>query len=75
MRAASASACHHESMSSVMGPDWKALAAAQKVELGESQLKRLEDLSRTMLGLRGMIDWMEQPAISFRLETPGDESR
>lgn len=55
-------------MSTAMGPDWKALAAAQKIEINDTQRERLEALAKTMLGLRGMIDWSEQPAISFRVD-------
>ncbi|HEY3443963.1 MAG: hypothetical protein IPP47_08820 [Bryobacterales bacterium] len=55
-------------MSTAMGPDWKALAAAQKIEIDDKQRERLEALAKTMLGLRGMIDWSEEPAISFRVD-------
>ncbi len=55
-------------MSTTLGPDWKAIAAAQKIELSETQLERLEALGKTMLGLRGMIDWSEEPAILFQLD-------
>lgn len=54
-------------MSTAMGPDWKAMAAAQKIEINDTQRERLEALAKTMLGLRGMIDWTEQPAISFHV--------
>ncbi len=49
-------------------PDWKSVAEAQKVELPEASLQRLEALSRTMLGLRGMLDWGEEPAEVFRVD-------
>jgi hypothetical protein len=62
-------------MSTDLGPDWKALAAAQKIEISDTQRERLEALAKTMLGLRGMIDWTEQPAISFRVDPIGDESK
>ena len=61
-------------MSTAMGPDWKALAAAQKIEINDTQRERLEALAKTMLGLRGMIDWGEQPAISFRVDPIEDSS-
>jgi hypothetical protein len=58
-----------------MGPDWKALAAAQKIEISDTQQERLEALAKTMLGLRGMIDWSEQPAVSFRVDPIEDETK
>jgi hypothetical protein len=48
--------------------DWKAIAAAQKVELTDVAVARLETLEKTLLGLRGLVDWKEEPAIVF----PGD---
>ena len=62
-------------MSTAPGPDWKALAAAQNIELGDTQRERLEAIARTMLGLRGMIDWSEQPAVSFRVDPIEDDSK
>lgn len=62
-------------MSLVMGPDWKALAAAQNIEISDVQRARLETLAKTMFGLRGMIDWSEQPAISFHVDIAEEESR
>jgi hypothetical protein len=62
-------------MSTPLGPDWKALAAAQKIEINDTQKERLEALAKTMLGLRGMIDWTEQPAISFRVDPIEDGSK
>jgi hypothetical protein len=50
-------------------------AEAQKVELTEASLRRLEALSRTMLGLRGMLDWGEEPAEVFRVEAAPQEPR
>lgn len=62
-------------MSTALGPDWKALAAAQKIEISDRQREQLEAISKTMLGLRGMIDWSEQPAISFRVDPIEDDSK
>lgn len=56
-------------------PDWAALAAAHKIELPEPSLERLELLSRTMLGLRGMLDWGEEPAQVFHVDLPQPEPR
>lgn len=55
-------------MSRLLGPDWKALALAQKIDLSDSGRERLEALARTMLGLRGLVDWSEEPIQSFRVE-------
>lgn len=55
-------------MSKILGPDWQALATAQKIELSETGKARLEALARTMLGLRGLVDWSEEPAQTFRVE-------
>lgn len=48
--------------------DWKAIAAALKINLPEPAFLRLAALEKTLLGLRGLIDWKEEPAILF----PGD---
>jgi hypothetical protein len=50
-------------------------AEAQKIELTEVSLQRLEALSRTMLGLRGMLDWGEEPAEVFCVEPAHKEPR
>lgn len=60
-------------MSTRLGPDWKALAEAQKIELSDTGRERLEGLSKTLLGLRGLIDWTEEPAQVFRVEGPAEE--
>lgn len=62
-------------MSTALGPDWKALAAAQKIEISDTQTAQLEAIAKTMLGLRGMIDWSEQPAIAFRVDPMEDDSK
>jgi hypothetical protein len=43
--------------------DWKAMAEAQGIELSDSARERLEGLEKRMLGLRGLIDWMEEPSL------------
>jgi hypothetical protein len=45
--------------------DWKSLAEAQGVELSEQARERLAALEKRMLGLRGLIDWMEEPSLVF----------
>ncbi len=57
-------------MATLSGPDWKALAAAQKIELSDQSAARLAELWRGMLGLRGLIDWSEPPIQVFRVEEP-----
>jgi hypothetical protein len=50
--------------------DWKAIAAALKVDLPEPAVERLQALEKTLLGLRGLIDWQEEPAVLFDGEIP-----
>jgi len=57
-------------MATLSGPDWKTLAAAQKIELSDQSAARLAELWRGMLGLRGLIDWSEPPIQVFRVEEP-----
>ena len=49
------------------------MAEAQKIELSDTARERLEGLSKTLLGLRGLIDWTEEPAAVFRVEGPVEE--
>jgi|GEM_PF-2928179 len=56
-------------------PDWKSAAEAHRVELPEASLRRLEALSHTLLGLRGMLDWGEEPAEVFRVDLEEPEPR
>lgn len=51
-------------------PDWRKIAEAHEVELSEGQIKRLEALSRSLLGLRGLIDWTEEPVQPFQAPLP-----
>jgi hypothetical protein len=46
-------------------PDWQRIAEAHDVEITGRQRERLESLSRAMLGLRGLIDWTEEPISVF----------
>jgi hypothetical protein len=41
--------------------DWTTTAAGLKIEITEQMQKTLEGLDRNMLGLRGLIDWQEEP--------------
>jgi hypothetical protein len=43
--------------------DWTAIAAGLKIELGEGAKRTLEGLDKSMLGLRGLIDWQEEPVL------------
>ena len=61
--------CHYETMR-----DWIAIAAGMKIEITEGMRQTLESLDRGMLGLRGLIDWQEEPIGSFRVPPPEDES-
>jgi hypothetical protein len=54
--------------------DWLAIAAALKIELGDGSRRTLETLDKTMLGLRGLIDWGEEPAVSVPVLDSGDDA-
>ena len=43
--------------------DWTTTAAGLKIEITEKMLKTLEGLDKNMLGLRGLIDWQEEPVL------------
>lgn len=45
--------------------DWKAIAAAQGVELPDSALERLAALETALKPLKGLLDWKEEPASVF----------
>ncbi len=49
------------------------MAEAQRIELTETSRERLEALSKTMLGLRGLIDWTEEPGRVYKVEGPAEE--
>ena len=61
-------------MSTSLGPDWKAIAAAQKIDLSDSSIERLEGIAKTLLGLRGLVDWTEEPAQVFHVEPLEDDA-
>ena len=43
--------------------DWTAIAAGLQIELGERAIQTLAGLEKSMLGLRGLIDWQEEPVL------------
>jgi hypothetical protein len=50
------------------------IAVGLKIEISDSQRQTLETLDKTMLGLRGLIDWGEEPAVAIpALETIENE--
>lgn len=51
------------------------MADAHRVELPEAALERLRAISRTLLGLRGMLDWGEEPAEIFQVDANQPEPR
>jgi hypothetical protein len=55
--------------------DWKTLAEAHEVELTAAACERLAALEKKMLGLRGLIDWMEEPALVFPLAREPEEGQ
>lgn len=54
--------------------DWKSLAEAQGVELSDQARERLAALEKRMLGLRGLIDWMEEPSLVFPMHRQPEET-
>ena len=62
-------------MSTQLGPDWLKLAEAQRIELTEKQRERLAALGRTMTGLRGLIDWTEEPITVFDCSAGDDQEQ
>ena len=52
-------------MSMRLGPDWQKIAEGHRIEITDKQRERLETLGRTMFGLRGLIDWSEEPIVVF----------
>jgi len=50
--------------------DWKDAAAVRGVELNDAQAARLAALDRQMTLMMAMIDWMEEPVQTFRLDEP-----
>ena len=54
--------------------DWTTTAAGLKIELTERMLKTLEGLDKNMLGLRGLIDWQEEPILLCTVPLPEDDA-
>ena len=54
--------------------DWTAIAAGLKIELGEGAKRTLEGLDKSMLGLRGLIDWQEEPILHCAVPQPEDDA-
>jgi hypothetical protein len=53
--------------------DWIAIAAGMKIELNDTMRQTLEGLDRALLGLRGLIDWQEEPIATFHIPPPEDD--
>ena len=54
--------------------DWTTTAAGLKIEITEQMQKTLEGLDRNMLGLRGLIDWQEEPILNCAVPQPEDDA-
>jgi len=54
--------------------DWTAIAAGLQIELGEGAKQTLEGLDKSMLGLRGLIDWQEEPVLQCSALSPEDDA-
>jgi hypothetical protein len=48
--------------------DWRAIAAAQGVEIPDSALERLASLEAALKPLKGLLDWKEEPALVFPVD-------
>jgi hypothetical protein len=54
--------------------DWMVIAAGLNIELGEGAKRTLEGLDKTMLGLRGLIDWQEEPVVQCGVLAAEDDA-
>ena len=54
--------------------DWTTTAAGLKIEITENMQKTLEGLDKNMLGLRGLIDWQEEPIQHCAVPQPEDDA-
>jgi hypothetical protein len=54
--------------------DWTAIAAGLDIELDEKAKQTLEGLEKGLLGLRGLIDWQEEPVLQCSALAPEDEA-
>jgi hypothetical protein len=54
--------------------DWTTIAAGLQIEITENSKKTLETLDKNMLGLRGLIDWQEEPILNCPVPQPEDDA-
>jgi hypothetical protein len=54
--------------------DWTTTATGLKIEITEKMQKTLEGLDKNMLGLRGLIDWQEEPILNCAAPQPEDDA-
>lgn len=54
--------------------DWTTTAVGLQIEITEKMQKALEGLDKNMLGLRGLIDWQEEPILHCAVPQPEDDA-
>ncbi len=54
--------------------DWTTTAVGLQIEITEKMQKTLEGLDKNMLGLRGLIDWQEEPILHCAVPQPEDDA-
>jgi hypothetical protein len=52
--------------------DWENIAKGLELDLSPAARESLVGLEKTLLGLRGLIDWREEPILAFDADTPSD---
>lgn len=54
--------------------DWTTTAVGLQIEITEKMRMTLEGLDKNLLGLRGLIDWQEEPILHCAVPQPEDDA-